>query len=74
MTYVVNEADNQVRLFVEVMSGTLEGTVTVLFTISPISASESGILVYSGTSDKGPSGIGTTSQQRTHFWTPFPWQ
>ena len=27
---------------------------------------------YSGTSDKGPSEIGTTSQKRTQFWTPFP--
>ena len=27
---------------------------------------------YSGTSDKGPSEKGTTSQQRTQFWTPFP--
>ena len=29
---------------------------------------------YSGTSDKGLSEIGTTSQLRTQFWTPFPWQ
>ena len=44
VTYTVNEADNQVRLFVEVLSGTLEGTVTVLFRTIPASASESGTL------------------------------
>ncbi len=27
---------------------------------------------YSGTSTKGPSEKGTTSLQRTLFWTPFP--
>ena len=29
---------------------------------------------YSGTSNKGPPEKGTTSQQRTQFWTPFPKQ
>ena len=27
------------------------------------------VCMYSGTSNKGPSEIGTTSQQRTQFWT-----
>ncbi len=27
---------------------------------------------FYGTSDKGPSKKGTTSLQRTLFWTPFP--
>ena len=29
-------------------------------------------IIYSGTSDKRPSEIGITSQQRTQFWSPFP--
>ena len=29
-------------------------------------------IIYSGTSNKGLSEKGTTSQQRTHVWTPFP--
>ena len=31
-------------------------------------------VIYSGTSDKGHSEKGTTSQQRMQFWTPFPQQ
>ncbi len=41
-TYIVNEADGSVTLNVEVLEGTLERSVTVLFDTSPGSASEAG--------------------------------
>lgn len=40
--YIVNEADGQVTLFVEVLNGTLQRPVTVLFTTNEGTATPTG--------------------------------
>ena len=42
-TYTVNEADGSVTLNVEVLEGTLEGSVTVLLQTAPGTATEAGL-------------------------------
>lgn len=45
-TYTVGEADGEVNLIVELLDGTLERVVSVLFETSPGQATESGTHVY----------------------------